>query len=208
MAFVGASGSGKSTIAQLLVRLYEPTGGRLLVNGFPIEQLDREQWAGRTNIVFQEPYLFPDTIRNNLTFGRSVSDQKLMDMCRDMQMHDVFASLPQGYDTPVGERGVTLSGGQRQRLAIIRSLLADPDILILDEATSSLDAETERKVQRYMDEARRGKTTIVIAHRLSIVENADIIYVLDQGTLAEQGTYEELADNGPVFRRLIKASAY
>lgn len=206
IAFIGASGSGKSTIAQLLVRLCEPTGGRLLVNGLPIEQLDREQWAGRTNIVFQEPYLFPDTIRNNLTFGRSVTDQALTEMCRNMNMQDVISSLPQGYDTPVGERGVNLSGGQRQRLAIIRSLLADPDILLLDEATSALDAETERQVQRYIDEVRRGKTTIVIAHRLSTVENADMIYVLDQGRIAEQGTYEELAGNGPIFGRLLNAS--
>ncbi|MDF2663559.1 MAG: transporter ATP-binding protein, partial [Paenibacillus sp.] len=207
IAFVGASGSGKSTIAQLLVRFYEPSGGRLLVNRVSLDQIDREQWANRTGIVFQEPYLFPDTIRSNIAFGRSVTEDTIADMCRKLQMHDVIMALPKGYDTDVGERGIALSGGQRQRIAIARSLLANPDILLLDEATSALDAETEREVQRHIDGMRRGRTTIVIAHRLSTVENADILYVLDHGMIVEQGTYGELSANGPVFKRLLHASA-
>lgn len=206
IAFVGASGSGKSTIAQLLVRFYEPTGGRLLVNGVPLEQIDREQWANRTGVVFQEPYLFPDTIRSNIAFGRNVSDDALADICRKLLIHDAIMSMPKGYDTDVGERGIALSGGQRQRIAIARSLIANPDILVLDEATSALDAETERELQQHIDGMRRGRTTIVIAHRLSTVENADILYVLDRGVIVEQGTYGELSINGPVFKRLLHAS--
>jgi subfamily B ATP-binding cassette protein MsbA len=205
IAFVGASGSGKSTIAQLLVRFYEPTGGRLQVNGAPLDQIDREQWANRTGIVLQEPYLFPDTIRSNIAFGRNVTDEAIADMCRKLLIHDVIMSFPKGYDTDVGERGIILSGGQRQRIAIARSLLANPDILLLDEATSALDAETEREVQQHIDGMRRGRTTIVVAHRLSTVENADILYVLDHGAIVEQGTYGELSVNGPVFKRLLHA---
>lgn len=207
IAFVGASGSGKSTIAQLLVRFYEPTEGCLKVNGIPLDRIDREQWANRTGIVLQEPYLFPDTIRSNLAFGRNVSDEAIADMCRKLLIHDVIMSFPNGYDTDVGERGILLSGGQRQRIAIARSLLANPDILLLDEATSALDTETEREVQRHIDGMRRGRTTIVIAHRLSTVENADILYVLDRGVIVEQGSYGELSVNGPVFKRLLHAPA-
>ncbi|MBM7566369.1 ABC transporter ATP-binding protein [Paenibacillus sacheonensis] len=193
IALVGASGGGKSTIASLLARFFDPDGGMIAVNGTPLAAINREDWAGKATAVFQEPYLFPDTIRMNLLFGlEDVSDEKLRDACSAMRIHDFIAVQPAGYETLVGERGITLSGGQRQRLALARALLRDPELLILDEATSSLDMETEREIQRALDERRSGKTTVIIAHRLSTIRNADVIYVLDGGIVAEQGTHEEL----------------
>ena len=203
IAFVGTSGGGKSTIVQMLARLFEPTDGRILVNQILIDQIERKDWCDKVSIVFQEPYLFPDTVRNNITFGRSVSDEALMEVCKKAHIYDTIMSLPEGFDSLVGERGITLSGGQRQRIALARALLADSEILILDEATSALDVDTERQVQQNIDELRKGKTTIIIAHRLSTIENADIIYVLDQGRIVEQGTYTELVQNGPVFKKLV-----
>ncbi|MCT1404123.1 ATP-binding cassette domain-containing protein, partial [Paenibacillus sp. p3-SID867] len=144
----------------------------------------------RIDIVFQEAYLFPDTIQYNLTLGRHIHEDKLKDICRSMRIHEFIESLQHGYDTKVGERGIQLSGGQRQRIALARALLADSEILILDEATSALDLETERLVLQQLDILRQGKTTIFIAHRLSTVMNADIIYVLDGGRVEEQGTHE------------------
>lgn len=167
-----------------------------------MEQIQRKDWCNKVSIVFQEPYMFPDTIRNNITFGRSVTDEALKEVCKHVQLYDTIMSMPEGFDSLVGERGMTLSGGQRQRIALARALLADSEILIMGEAMSALDADTERQVQHNMDELRKGKTTIIVAHRLSTVENADVIYVLDQGRIAEQGTYAELVQNGAVFKNL------
>ncbi|WP_054957932.1 ABC transporter ATP-binding protein [Paenibacillus dakarensis] len=205
IAFVGSSGGGKSTIAQLLIRFYEPSQGQITVNGEPLAKMIREDWMKRIDIVFQDAYLFPNTIHYNLTLGRNIQKDQLEDICRSMGIHEFIASLQDGYDTNVGERGIQLSGGQRQRIALARALLSDSEILILDEATSALDLETERLVQQQLDILRKNKTTIIIAHRLTTVMNADIIYVLDGGCVEEQGTHERLLERGKVYAQLALA---
>lgn len=204
IAFVGASGGGKSTIAQLLVRFYEPTAGCIVANGQDLRTIRRADWSSKTAIVFQTPYLFPSTIRSNLMFGRSqLTEGRLEWACRMAEIHDFIASLPQGYDTEIGERGIMLSGGQRQRIALARALLADTELLILDEATSSLDLETERTLQRNLDAVRQGRTTIIIAHRLSTIQNAELIYVMDQGRVAAQGTHASLMRSSALYRTMV-----
>lgn len=206
IAFVGASGGGKSTISQLLIRFFEPQEGNILVNGRPLSDYQRADWMNKVDIVFQDPYLIPDTIRTNLTLGReSVSDEQLVAMCRVAQIHDVIQQLPDGYETIIGERGITLSGGQRQRLSLARAFLGNPEILILDEATSALDLDTERLVQKGLDELRAGRTTIIIAHRLSTIINADIIYVVDRGKVMEMGNHEQLMMGDTAYKRLVYA---
>jgi ABC-type multidrug transport system fused ATPase/permease subunit len=205
LAFVGTSGGGKSTISQLLIRFYEPAQGQILVNGIPLSALRRDDWSSRVQIVFQEPYLFPDTIRTNIMMGRNYySESDMREACRIAQINSFIEGLPDGYDTEVGERGITLSGGQRQRIAIARALLGSPEVLILDEATSALDLETERKLQNAVDEVRHGLTTIVIAHRLSTVQNSDVIYVMHEGKVAEAGTHERLLVLGGVYASLSR----
>ncbi|WP_409345808.1 ABC transporter ATP-binding protein [Paenibacillus sp. MBLB4367] len=204
-AFVGSSGGGKSTIASLLVRFFEPASGRILINDAPLPDIHRSAWMDRVTIVFQEPYLFPDTIRTNLLLGcENVSEARIAEVCRAMLIHDFIASLPDGYDTVIGERGITLSGGQRQRLALARAVLRDTEVLILDEATSSLDMETERQVQENLDRLRKGRITVIIAHRLSTIRNADLIMVMDRGSVAEQGTHDQLLAYDSVYRRLVQ----
>jgi ABC-type multidrug transport system fused ATPase/permease subunit len=205
VAFVGESGGGKSTIAQLLIRFFEVNSGAILVNGRPLEQYRSQDWMERVGTVFQEPYLFPDTLRVNLTLGNEVSEEQMLEICKRVKIHEYIQSLPDGYDTVIGERGITLSGGQRQRLAIARALLRNPELLILDEATSSLDLETERSVQSELDRLRKGKTTLIIAHRLSTIQNADRIFVIENGRVVEQGTHEELLQHGEVYCRLVEA---
>lgn len=204
VALVGPSGSGKSTVAQLLTRFYEPQAGSIEVNGVTLSELNRKDWMNRIAMVFQEPYLFPDTIRVNLLLGlKNVSEEKMVEVCRAAHIHDEIVQLQDGYETVLGERGITLSGGQRQRLTLARAMLRDPEILILDEATFALDLETERQVQRELDVVRKTKTTVVIAHRLSTIQNSDIIFVLDRGRIAEQGTHEELMVNGSIYKQLV-----
>lgn len=204
VALVGTSGGGKSTIAGLLLRFLEPTGGNISVNGRPLSEWSRGDWMNRVAVVLQDPYFFPDTIRTNLLLGQDhIQDHKVVEMCRAMQIHDFIMNSPEGYNTVIGERGITLSGGQKQRLALARALLRNPDILILDESTSSLDLETERRIQDELDTIRAGQTTIIIAHRLSTIRNADMIVVLDQGNLAESGSHEQLLQHGKLYRELV-----
>jgi len=205
IAFVGKSGCGKSTLVQLLIRFYEPDAGTIAVNGEALTSLSRDQWLKRVTVVFQEAYLFPDSIRNNLLLGSDTDEDRMKEICRKMQIHDYTESLPDGYDTQVGERGIQLSGGQRQRIALARALLADCDILILDEATSALDLETERQVMRHLDELRRGRTTIIIAHRLSTIADADMIFVLNDGRVAEWGRHDQLLASEGVYAGLVTA---
>jgi ABC-type multidrug transport system fused ATPase/permease subunit len=206
VAIVGSSGSGKSTVARLLLRFFEPSNGTIRINGSDLKTIKEQDYDSRYNIAFQEPYFFPDTIRNNILFGRNgISDDKMVEICQLVQIHEDIMKLEHGYDAVIGERGISLSGGQKQRLSLARALAADPDILILDEATSALDLETERQIQRNMDEMRQGKTTIIIAHRLSTVQNADRIYVFENGRVAEAGSHTELMNNDSVYVSLVHA---
>jgi ABC-type multidrug transport system fused ATPase/permease subunit len=203
-ALVGPSGSGKTTVANLLLHFYEPTEGALLINGIPLSDIKQKDWLKRITIVFQEPYLFPDTVRNNLLFGhQDVTDDHMMACCKAMLIHDTIEKLPQGYETVIGERGVTLSGGERQRLALARALIQNKEILILDEATSALDTISEKQVLEQINRMRSHQITIMIAHRLSTVQNADTIVVIDQGAVLEQGTHDELMSTDSLYRNLV-----
>jgi ABC-type multidrug transport system fused ATPase/permease subunit len=183
VAIMGGSGSGKSTVAQLILRMYTPQRGDIQVNNIPLYRIQRESWTQKVSAVFQDPYLLPDSIRTNITLGRNFTESELIEACKNAEIHDTIMSLMDGYDTLLGERGITLSGGQRQRIALARAIIGNPEVLILDEATSALDLETERRVQTNIDRIRKGKTTIIIAHRLSTVTNADISYSMGQGKI-------------------------
>ena len=207
LALVGATGSGKSTLAGLVARLHDPTSGRVLIDGVDVRDVAATDLAGKVGMVTQETYLMHTSIRENLLHARpDASDQEIEDACRQAQIHDLIAGLPDGYDTVVGSRGHRFSGGEKQRLAIARTLLRDPAILVLDEATSALDNETERAIQASLDALAQGRTTITIAHRLSTVRNADRIAVLDQGRVSELGTHEELLLRGGQYASLIRGS--
>lgn len=203
IAFVGSSGRGKSTIAQLLTRLFNPVAGEILINTVNLETIKRQDWAKKVAIVFQDPYMFPDTIRNNILMGLDVDEAHLQKICAIAQIDEYILTLPKTYGTVIGERGVTLSGGQRQRIAIARALIREPEVLILDEATSSLDLVTERKLPEAVDNYRKNQTTIVIAHRLSTIENANCIFVLDNGTVIESGTHEDLMERHSLYKQLV-----
>jgi ATP-binding cassette subfamily B protein len=204
-AFVGPSGAGKTTITQLVSRFYDPQFGRVLIDGNDVRELDLESLRRHIGIVTQETYLFHDTIGTNLRYGKEGASQpELEAAARAANIHDFIASLPEGYDTIVGERGHKLSGGERQRLAIARVLLKDPKILILDEATSSLDSENEALIQAAFDRVMRGRTSLVIAHRLSTILSADVIFVVEAGRIVESGSHAMLLARGGTYARLYR----
>ncbi|MFK8182174.1 MAG: ABC transporter ATP-binding protein [Phormidesmis sp.] len=203
LALVGASGAGKSTLADLLPRFYDPVGGSIELDGHNLKDIEISSFRRRLGIVSQDTFLFNATVRENLLYGRpEATETELRDAMQRANAHEFIDALPDGVDTLIGDRGVLLSGGQRQRLAIARALLQDPDILILDEATSALDTISERLVQKAIDELSRDRTTLVIAHRLSTVQNADQIAVMDQGGVVETGTHEALLEKGGYYAQL------
>jgi ATP-binding cassette subfamily B protein len=205
VAIVGPSGAGKSTILQLLLRFYDPQSGTILVDGVPVAEADPSALRARMALVPQEPTIFAASVLDNIRYGRPDATEEEVRHAAALASADGFIqALPQGYDSPIGERGVTLSGGQRQRLAIARAILKDAPILLLDEATSALDAESERKVQTALDRLMEGRTTLVIAHRLATVRSADRILVMDAGKIAEEGTHETLLARGGLYARLAR----
>jgi len=208
VAFVGPSGAGKTTICSLLPRFYDVDGGRITIDGIDVRDMTLTSLRSQIGVVQQDVFLFAGTIRENIAYGRlDAADEEILDAARRARLDDMIAALPAGLDTIVGERGVKLSGGQKQRLAIARMFLKNPPILILDEATSALDAETERAIQGSLAELARGRTTLIIAHRLTTIRNADRIYVVDSSGIVEQGRHEELISRDGGYRRLYEAAA-
>ncbi len=205
VALVGPSGAGKTTLASLIPRLYDVTSGAVRVDGHDVRDLTQESLRAAIGVVTQDPHLFHDTVGMNLRYAKpDASDEELEAACRAARIHDVVTALPDGYDTLVGERGYRLSGGEKQRLAIARMLLKNPTIVILDEATSHLDAENEIQVQDALAAALLGRTSVVIAHRLSTIQAADQILVLDEGRIVQRGTHTELLGAGGLYADLYR----
>jgi ATP-binding cassette subfamily B protein/subfamily B ATP-binding cassette protein MsbA len=205
IALVGRSGAGKTTVTDLVARFHDPTRGRILLNGTDIRDFKLRSYRDLLAIVQQDVFLFDGSVRDNIAYGRhgaTVADVE--DAARRANAHEFIERLPDGYDTLIGERGVKLSGGQQQRLAIARALVASPQILILDEATSNLDTESEQLIQASMAELLAGRTTFVIAHRLSTIRRADLILLLEDGSVIERGTHEELMQAGGVYRDMVR----
>jgi ATP-binding cassette subfamily B protein len=204
LALVGETGSGKTTLGYLAARLYDPQRGAVRLDGEDLRDLRFGALTDAIGVVSQETYLFHASVRENLRFARpGVTDEEIEDAARAAQIHDTIADLPDGYDTIVGERGFRFSGGERQRMAIARTVLRNPPVLVLDEATSALDVQTERAVGEALDRLAAGRTTIVIAHRLSTVRAADQIAVLDAGEVVERGTHEELLAAGGAYAAMV-----
>ena len=209
VAVVGASGSGKSTIAQLLPRFYDPQSGVVRIGGHNVADVTRDSLRAAIGLVMEESFLFSNTVRANLAYGRpDATEEQIMAAARAAQAHEFIARLPQGYDTVVGEQGLTLSGGQRQRVALARALVTDPRLLVLDDATSAIDPRLEAEIHAALRTVMRGRTTLIIAHRRSTLNLADRIVVLDAGRVADTGTHEELEERCPLYRRLIVSGEY
>jgi ATP-binding cassette, subfamily B, bacterial len=203
-AVVGETGSGKTTLGYLVARLYEPQEGRVTIDGVDVRDASLASLAATIGVVSQETYLFHASVRDNLRFARpEATDEEIEDAARTARIHTLVASLPDGYDTVVGERGYRFSGGEKQRMAIARTVLGNPPVLVLDEATSSLDTQTEYAVQAELERLAEGRTTLTIAHRLSTIRDADQIVVLDKGKIVERGTHEELLERGGVYAALV-----
>ncbi len=205
VALIGQTGSGKTTLTSLVPRFYDVTSGRVLVDGADVRDVTLTSLRRAIGVISQDPFLFSATVRENITFGApGLDDAEVERIARLAQAHEFVAELPEGYDTVIGERGITLSGGQRQRLAIARALAVDPRILILDDATASVDATTEARIRVGLREAMRDRTTLIIAHRLSTIALADEIVVLDEGRIAARGTHDELLETTPVYRDIYE----
>ena len=203
IALLGGTGSGKTTIINLIPRFYDVTAGRVLVDGHDVRDVSLESLRAKIGIVLQETTLFSDTIRNNIAFGRpDATDEEVVAAAKAAAAHDFIMEFPLGYDTPVGERGSTLSGGQKQRVAIARALLLQPEILILDDSTSSVDLQTEYEIQQALDRLMEGRTSFVIAQRISTVVNADLILVLEKGEIVARGNHEELLESSPIYAEI------
>jgi ATP-binding cassette subfamily B protein len=205
IALIGHTGSGKTTLTSLVPRFYDVTAGRVLVDGVDVRDVTLHSLRRAIGVIPQDPFLFSTTVRENITFGAAgLGDDEVVRIARLAQAHEFVERLPDGYDTVIGERGITLSGGQRQRLAIARAIAVDPRILILDDATASVDATTEAKIRLGLREAMRGRTTLIIAHRLSTISLADEIFVLDRGRIAARGTHDELLQTSQVYRDIYE----
>jgi ATP-binding cassette subfamily B protein/subfamily B ATP-binding cassette protein MsbA len=204
VALVGRSGAGKTTLCNLVARFYDPVSGRIELDGHHLQDINLDAYRRLLGVVEQDVFLFDGTVRDNIAYGRrGASDEQVAEAAAAAAALEFIEALPDGFDTWIGERGVKLSGGQRQRLAIARAILADPRILILDEATSSLDSESERLIQRSLARLLQGRTAFVIAHRLSTITHADLILVLDQGRIVESGTHLELLEQGGLYQRMV-----
>jgi ATP-binding cassette subfamily B multidrug efflux pump len=206
VAFLGSTGSGKSTLVNLVPRFYDVTAGRIMLDGIDIRRLKQESLLARIGIVPQETVLFSETVRDNIRYGvPGAGDEEIFAAAEAAQAHDFILALPQGYDTHVEERGVNLSGGQKQRIAIARALLMRPTILILDDSTSSVDVETETKIQEALEARMRRHTTLVVAQRISTVLKADKIVVLEKGRITAEGTHGELIAACPIYREIFES---
>ena len=203
IAILGATGSGKSTIIDLIPRFYDVTKGRLTVDGVDVRDVTLESLRSNIGVALQEAILFSGTIRDNIRYGKpDASEEEVIAAAKAAQAHEFIMSFPKGYDTDVGERGAGLSGGQKQRVSIARALLVQPKILILDDSTSSVDVETEAKIQEQLDRIMENRTSFIIAQRISTVLKADKIVVLDKGRIAAEGTHNELMKTSPIYREI------
>ncbi len=202
VALVGASGGGKSTLIQLLIGVYRPNSGTIKFNGYDTEEIGFEIIRNEIAVVLQQPILFNDTLRHNLTLGTDYNDEQLWNALEVAQLQDVIKQLTEGLETQVGRNGIRLSGGQRQRLAIARMVLSDPKFVILDEATSALDTSTEAALHLALNKFLNGRTTLIVAHRLSAVKQADLIYVLEDGQVSQSGTHVELVEQDGLYQTL------
>ncbi len=200
---MGPSGAGKTTICSLIPRFYDVDSGSITIDGIDIRKMTKKSLRDQIGIVQQDVFLFTGTVRENIAYGKKeATEEEIIEAAKKAHLDEVIASLPEGYDTQIGERGLKLSGGQKQRLAIARTFLKNPPILILDEATSALDTETERLIQQSLDQLAENRTTLVIAHRLATIRDADRVVVVTKDGIAEEGTYQELLARDGVFARL------